>query len=172
MGGKTVFSTGGIGYDCTIAMTLDSKCFFLVVVTAAAILALRTGFSTGGSISFDPVTHIVTQFVHRGVSVEITAVGAGMGGKAVLGTGGIGYNCFVVVARGFLSHDLVALVTAGTNIVGIAFGGAGVFHIFILPMVNEIRITIVDKFRLGYKAAQCCPLLGDAAVVDILQANA
>ena len=107
---ELVLAAQGALAVCIVSMG-NGDDVFLIVITTAAISALCTVFGTGGCIGFNPVAHVVTQLIHRGVRVVVSTVGAGVGGETVSGAGCRGYHLVVAMTR----RGFDSLVTGGTD---------------------------------------------------------
>ena len=93
-------------------MALSRNSLFLVVVASAAFFTLQSILGTGGFVSDDPFTHIMSQGANGSIRVCITANGAGMSCITALGTGRRSFHRFVLVALSRNSLFLVVVTSA------------------------------------------------------------
>ena len=95
VGGITLLCTGGGGYYRIVAVARGRNFAGLVVVTVCAVTAFFSLFGASGLRRCRPFAIAVTQGGGFIIGIAITADGTGMGGVALLRTGG-GGDCILI----------------------------------------------------------------------------
>ena len=115
-------------------------CKFLGIGVAAS--AAGVGFHThggAGGLGGHFAGIAVTQRSNHGVRVDILTSGAGMGGVAILRTGGGGHNALIVVAQSRITSTLgnISTLTAGIDNLAFLFAGRINKHRMILMLARR-----------------------------------
>ena len=180
VGGVALCGTGGRGYDCCVAMSGYRNHFLRNHNLAAdgAVLAFgQTGCGTGccNSLINDLGMGDHLCFIRN---IAVATDGAGVGGVALCGTGGRGYDCCVAMS-GYRNHFLRNHNLAADGAV-LAFGQAGfstggcdgcVDHFGVIQLCDFLGVAVAAVCTgVGHGAcfrAACC--LGHSAFIVVTQ---
>ena len=99
VGGVTLSEAGGIGDDGFIVMAERVHVSGLCCMAAGAFSGLFTLIKAGGIGGLRPFAEVMTQRIYVSIHVGSIAAAAGMGGIALIETGGIGDDSFIVMAE-------------------------------------------------------------------------
>ena len=157
MGHEALRRTRGRSHDMFVAVTSSFNRADLVVITARAIPALGTTLGTGCFRDDSPFAHGMAQGIHISVRIAVTTVSAGMGGIALLHTGGCGHNRFVAVTSCRNNFRLVvAASVAVPTILTIFHTGCGTVD----EPFSEAVAGSLDDTSLVMIAVGAIPTLG------------
>ena len=121
MSGIALLGAGGSRHDGGVAVASCLNLSGLGMVAVLAILLLGSRFGASGFNRHIPVAVAMTQGIDVGVGVGIAA-DAGVGGVALGGAGGRGYDGFVAMNTSIDQCDILAIVYGQYSIIFIFYG--------------------------------------------------
>ena len=125
MCGVAACSTGGLGNNGRIVVTLSSYVPGFGVGAVCALALLAALFGAGSGFDHGPSAHLMSGGSHFAVLVAMLTGGAGVGGVAACSTGGLGNNGGILMSGRCYIGILVTGAAAATGMCGVSVCGTG-----------------------------------------------